>query len=227
MLVPWPLAMWPHHTLSIFTASGCVTSPHSKYLQRSINWSWRSLADQFKSTRDRNWTTTNLIDLFSIFCVRYEIRETCWHKKTHCGKHTDKTHRHGHTCKYHLWAARTKKFLKGHPGYWARLQGSYTATAICEQKTLAERHPPGQLDSSTHDKHFTKSRSLAERWREAKKGSGSHARREDSLTDKNWNIAPLRSLAWPGPSKEQQLESSERKRLKATDGGTEGSEGQR
>lgn len=80
-------------------------------------------------------------------------------KSMHLGKLADigrpivgriQTHRHGHTCKYHLWAARTKKFLKGHPGCWARLQGSYTPTVNCEQKTLAESHTPGQFDSYTH-----------------------------------------------------------------------------
>jgi hypothetical protein len=39
-------------------ASGCMTSPQSKYLQHSTSWGWGSLADLFKSTRDRNWTTT-------------------------------------------------------------------------------------------------------------------------------------------------------------------------
>lgn len=43
-----------------------------------------------------------------------------------------------HTCKYHRWAAKTKRFLKGHPGCWAKLQGSYTPIVICEEKRLSE-----------------------------------------------------------------------------------------
>lgn len=118
-----------------------MTSPRSKCLQCSAGWCQgrESLADMLKRTRGRNWTTICfLVSMPGMKSTHF--RKDADMSRAAMGNTQMKTHRHGHTCKYHLWAARTKKFLKGHPGYWARLQGSYTPTVICEQKTLAESH---------------------------------------------------------------------------------------